>query len=95
MHDNASDPARGRLIVLKNLPIMLNSKHFFVITLIMMQCCPTHFSACMLYRPPHDAHSNYFINKIFAISRLITKFTKILCHENLELYIYGMRNLQV
>ena len=23
MHDNASDPARGRLIVLKNLPIML------------------------------------------------------------------------
>ena len=27
-----------------------------------------------------------FVNKIFVISRLITKFTKILCHENLELY---------
>ena len=27
-----------------------------------------------------------FVNKIFKISRLITKFTKILCHENLELY---------
>ena len=26
------------------------------------------------------------MNKIFVISRLITKFTKILCHENLELY---------
>ena len=26
------------------------------------------------------------MNKIFVISRLITKFTKILGHENLELY---------
>ena len=27
-----------------------------------------------------------FVNKIFMISSLIMKFTKILCHENLELY---------
>ena len=27
-----------------------------------------------------------FVNEIFMNSRLITKFTKILCHENLELY---------
>ena len=27
-----------------------------------------------------------FVDKIFVISRLITKFMKILCHENLELY---------
>ena len=27
-----------------------------------------------------------YIYKIFGILRLITKFTKILCHENLELY---------
>ena len=26
------------------------------------------------------------VDIIFVISRLITKFTKILCHENLELY---------
>ena len=30
-----------------------------------------------------------FVNKIFMISRLISKFTKILCHENLELYGSG------
>ena len=52
----------------------------------MIQCCPAHFSASALYRPPRDTCSNYFMNKIFVISRLITKFTKILCHENLELY---------
>ena len=52
----------------------------------MTQCCPAHFSASALYRPPRDTRSNYFVNKIFVISRLITKFTKILCHENLELY---------
>ena len=40
----------------------------------------------------HSTHSPYnlvtsnFMNKIFVILRLITKFTKILCHENLELY---------
>ena len=27
-----------------------------------------------------------FVNKIFVISKLITKFMKILCHETLELY---------
>ena len=27
-----------------------------------------------------------FINKIFVILRIITKFMKILCHDNLELY---------
>ena len=27
-----------------------------------------------------------FVSKIFMISRLIMKFTKILCHENLKLY---------
>ena len=32
-----------------------------------------------------------FVNKIFMISRLITKFTTTLCHENLELY--GIANL--
>ena len=48
--------------------------------------CPAHFSVSAQYRPPRDTRSNYFVNKIFVISRLITKFTKILCHENLELY---------
>ena len=41
----------------------------------------------ILYRPPHSRIQFLnFVNKIFVISRLITKFTKILCHENLELY---------
>ena len=57
----------------------------------MIQCCPTHFSASALYKPPRDTRSNYFVNKIFVISRLITKFTKILCQKNLELY--GSRRL--
>ena len=55
----------------------------------MIQCCPAHFSASVLHSPPRDMRSNYFVNKIFVISRLITKFTKILCHENLELHVYG------
>ena len=33
----------------------------------------------------HLVTSN-FVNKLFVISRLITKFTKIMCHENLEQY---------
>ena len=38
-------------------------------------------------RPPRSCVQFLnFVNKIFVISRLITKFTKILCHENLELY---------
>ena len=39
-------------------------------------------------RPPLRSRIQFlnFVNKIFVISRLITKFTKILCHENLELY---------
>ena len=28
----------------------------------------------------------HFVNKIFVVPRLITKFMKILCHKNLELY---------
>ena len=27
-----------------------------------------------------------FVNKMFVILRIITKFMKILCHDNLELY---------
>ena len=38
-------------------------------------------------KPPRS-HIQFlnFVNKIFVISRLSTKFTKILCHKNLELY---------
>ena len=38
-------------------------------------------------RPPHP-HIQLlnFVNKIFVILRLIMKFMKKLCHENLELY---------
>ena len=44
----------------------------------------------ILYRPPCSCVQFLnFVNKIFVISRLITKFTKILCHENLELYGTG------
>ena len=46
----------------------------------MFQCCSAHSSASALYRP------NYFVNKIFVMSRLITKFRKMWCNENLELY---------
>ena len=45
------------------------------------------FFASTLYRPTCNPHSNLnFANKIFVILRIFTKFTKILCHENLELY---------
>ena len=39
-------------------------------------------------RPPLRSRVQFlnFVNKIFVISGLITKFTKILCHDNLELY---------
>ena len=40
----------------------------------MIQCCPAHFSARALYRPPRDTRSKYFVNNVFAISRLITKY---------------------
>ena len=47
----------------------------------------------LLSRTHHQLLASYllclhlnFVNNIFVISRLITKFTKILCHENLELY---------
>ena len=43
---------------------------------------PHPFSASTLYRPPRDFQ---FHEYNFVILRLITKFKKTLCHENLEL----------
>ena len=54
---------------------------------MVIQCCPTHFSASALYRPPRG--SNYFMNEVFVISRLITKFTKILSLELYSSYVYS------
>ena len=51
----------------------------------MIQCCPA------LYRLPRDTYSNYVVNKV--ISKLITKFTKILCNENLELYSVSCKSV--
>ena len=45
---------------------------------------PFYSEHAMLYRPP--CNLQFLVNKIFVISRLIMRFTKILCRENLELY---------
>ena len=66
-----------------------DSSHNYVALILLSRASPiTSFllptsSVCIL-----NSHSN-FVNKIFVILRLITKFMKILCHKNLELYSMG------
>ena len=78
-----------------SVKVNFHDKNFVITLNFLIQCCPAHFSASGLYRPPRDIHSNCFVNKIFVISRLITKFTKILCHKNLEQYGNCLKNDKV